>query len=65
MDPVDYVHRAGRTARAGRNGLCVSLVTQHDIDRVHAIEAYISKSMTLHEMDEEVVLPSATATKSS
>ena len=29
---TDYVHRAGRTARAGRGGRVLSLVTQVQID---------------------------------
>lgn len=37
-DPDDYVHRVGRTARAGRSGDAISFVTQHDVDLVHAIE---------------------------
>mmetsp|Transcript_7959 Transcript_7959/g.17493 ORF Transcript_7959/g.17493 Transcript_7959/m.17493 type:complete len:386 (-) Transcript_7959:1119-2276(-) len=35
---VDYVHRVGRTARAGRRGRAVSLVGEQDIDLVHAAE---------------------------
>mmetsp|Transcript_2966 Transcript_2966/g.5686 ORF Transcript_2966/g.5686 Transcript_2966/m.5686 type:complete len:562 (-) Transcript_2966:40-1725(-) len=34
----DYVHRVGRTARAGRKGLAVTLVTQYEIKLVLAIE---------------------------
>ena len=41
--PKDYIHRVGRTARAGRGGKAISLVTQFDIKLVHAIESHISK----------------------
>ena len=36
-DPKDYLHRAGRTARAGESGTVVTMVTQperRDVDRL-------------------------------
>ena len=35
---VDYVHRVGRTARAGRRGRAVSLIGEQDVDLVHEAE---------------------------
>ncbi|KAL7488657.1 hypothetical protein ACHAW6_014257 [Cyclotella cf. meneghiniana] len=35
---VDYVHRVGRTARAGRRGRAVSLVGEQEVDLVHEAE---------------------------
>lgn len=52
----DYVHRVGRTARAGRGGRSVTLVTQYDIERVHKIEEGIDKQLTEYTPDEELVL---------
>ncbi|XP_059661862.1 DEAD-box ATP-dependent RNA helicase 36 [Cornus florida] len=43
--PRDYVHRVGRTARAGRGGLALSIVTENDEDLVKAIEADLGKQL--------------------
>ncbi|MEW6524938.1 MAG: DEAD/DEAH box helicase [Bacillota bacterium] len=37
-DADDYVHRIGRTARAGANGCAVSLVTGEDVPKLREIE---------------------------
>ena len=39
-DPEDYVHRIGRTARAGRSGKSITFVFGRDIHRLEAIERY-------------------------
>lgn len=48
-DADDYIHRVGRTARAGRKGQSISLVTQHDIELLQNIEAKIGKTMDDYE----------------
>eukprot|EP01138_Halocafeteria_seosinensis_P001984 gb/GECG01002032.1/.p1 GENE.gb/GECG01002032.1/~~gb/GECG01002032.1/.p1 ORF type:complete len:207 (+),score=24.91 gb/GECG01002032.1/:1-621(+) len=42
---ADYIHRVGRTARAGKEGCAISIVTQYDVERVHAIEEKIGKNL--------------------
>ncbi|KAI9126232.1 hypothetical protein K1719_002653 [Acacia pycnantha] len=54
--PRDYVHRVGRTARAGRGGLAVSIVTQNDVNLIHEVEALIEKQLELVEYKENEVL---------
>lgn len=44
-DPDDYIHRVGRTARAGRKGTSISLVGQRDVALVQAIEKRVGKQM--------------------
>lgn len=56
----DYIHRVGRTARAGRSGWALSLVTQYDIKLVQAIEARTGGKLTEHKMDEREVLKGIT-----
>jgi ATP-dependent RNA helicase DDX47/RRP3 len=51
----DYVHRVGRTARAGRAGKSVTLVTQYDVEILQRIESHIGKKMAAFEVDKEAV----------
>ncbi|KAJ5793034.1 ATP-dependent RNA helicase dbp8 [Penicillium pulvis] len=44
-NPDDYVHRVGRTARAGRAGEAVTLVGQRDVELILAIEARVGRQM--------------------
>ncbi|KAJ3301004.1 hypothetical protein HDU76_005904 [Blyttiomyces sp. JEL0837] len=55
-DATDYVHRVGRTARAGRGGLSISLVTERDIDVLHSIESKTKKKLEEYKVDEAPVL---------
>lgn len=38
QDPEDYVHRIGRTARAGKTGQAVTFVDDDEYRALHAIE---------------------------
>lgn len=51
-DPRDYVHRVGRTARAGRGGLAVSLITEKDVKLIHEIEAHTGKQLEKFECND-------------
>jgi ATP-dependent RNA helicase DeaD len=39
-DAEDYVHRIGRTGRAGRKGIAISLVTPRELHWLHQVEAF-------------------------
>ncbi|XP_072973869.1 DEAD-box ATP-dependent RNA helicase 36 [Typha angustifolia] len=56
----DYVHRVGRTARAGRGGLSVSFVTERDINLLHEIEDVIEKQLVAYQCEEKKVLEDIT-----
>lgn len=44
-DADDYVHRVGRTARAGRKGESISFITERDVQRIENIEERVGKKM--------------------
>ncbi|KAM5194444.1 putative ATP-dependent RNA helicase DDX49 [Mantella aurantiaca] len=54
--PKSYIHRVGRTARAGRNGMAITLVTQYDIHLVNAIEEQINLKLEEFAVKESEVL---------
>lgn len=55
---ADYVHRVGRTARAGRSGRSLSFITPHDVELLHTIEEYTTiKLVASVEISEEDIIP--------
>ncbi|MCJ1432185.1 putative RNA helicase [Xylographa pallens] len=48
-NPDDYIHRVGRTARAGRKGEAITMVGQRDVELVLAIEARAGRKMLEYE----------------
>jgi len=54
--PKDYIHRVGRTARAGRGGLALTLLSQYDVQRLQAIEEHTKLKMEEFTTNEADVL---------
>ncbi|WP_446863423.1 DEAD/DEAH box helicase [Leuconostoc citreum] len=46
QDPESYVHRIGRTGRAGAKGVSVTLVAPNEMDYLRAVEDLTKKRMT-------------------
>lgn len=46
-DPVDYIHRIGRTGRAGEEGWSLTFVTPDDVAEFFDIEALMGKTVEL------------------
>ncbi|KAJ8326772.1 putative RNA helicase [Batrachochytrium dendrobatidis] len=55
-DATDYIHRVGRTARAGQGGMSLSFVSERDVDIIHNIEKKTKKKMTEYTVPENDVL---------
>ncbi|XP_074866894.1 putative ATP-dependent RNA helicase DDX47 isoform X2 [Carettochelys insculpta] len=52
----DYIHRVGRTARAGRSGKSITFVTQYDVELFQRIEHLIGKKLPVFPTQEEEVM---------
>lgn len=52
----DYIHRVGRTARAGRSGISITFVTQYDVELYQRIEQLIGKKLDLYKTEEQDVM---------
>ena len=44
-DPRNYIHRIGRTARAGKTGVAISFVVENDIRQLATIESSIGQAI--------------------
>ena len=51
-DAEDYVHRIGRTARADRDGVAITLVNEDDMYAFHEIEKFLEKDITKNPLPE-------------
>ncbi len=56
MDSKTYIHRVGRTARAGKSGKSVSLVTQYDLELLLRIEQVVGKKLSREIPNKQEVL---------
>ncbi|MFN8283987.1 MAG: DEAD/DEAH box helicase [Chitinophagales bacterium] len=53
-EPENYIHRIGRTGRADKDGIAISLVTKKDEDRIADIEALMQKKIPGKRLPKEV-----------
>lgn len=56
QDSKTYVHRVGRTARAGKSGIALSLVTQYDLEIYSRIEAALGKKLEEYPTQKDEVM---------
>ena len=62
-DPEDYVHRIGRTGRAGSTGVSISLACEDDAFMVPAIETLLGVRLESQNTPEELLIPLPAATR--
>ncbi|KAL8641256.1 MAG: hypothetical protein Q9228_001910 [Teloschistes exilis] len=55
-DSKTYIHRVGRTARAGKSGKALSLVTQYDVEIWQRIENSLGKKLGEYETEKDEVM---------
>jgi ATP-dependent RNA helicase RhlE len=53
--PEDYVHRIGRTGRAGADGAAVSLVCRDEAPQLRDIERLLGRRLPIHPVPDEIL----------
>ena len=64
-DPEDYVHRVGRTGRAGMEGIAISLVSFDEEEQLKGINRLLKRDLPLRQVRGFEVDPASRATRSS
>ena len=52
MDPEDYIHRIGRTGRAGEKGFAITFVTRDELNDFYGIEYLMQRVVPTMDFDE-------------
>lgn len=55
VDPEDYVHRIGRTGRAGTSGISVSFASEDDSFMIPALEKYLGHEIHCEHPDDDML----------
>jgi ATP-dependent RNA helicase RhlB len=63
QDPEDYVHRIGRTARAGQSGKAISLADEDYVFSLDAIQRLIGMKIPVEHADDALFAPGAASAK--
>lgn len=53
QDPETYVHRIGRTARAGKTGKALSICSEFDYNDLSRLESYLTYKIPVHDPEEK------------
>ncbi|CEP64552.1 RNA-dependent ATPase RRP3 LALA0_S12e01530g [Lachancea lanzarotensis] len=56
VDSKSYIHRVGRTARAGRSGKSISLVSQYDLELILRIEDVLGLKLPKESVDKAAIM---------
>ena len=52
-----FIHRAGRTGRIGNKGLCISFVSQHDLELLNGIESELNADFKeIEDIDQDEIM---------
>jgi ATP-dependent RNA helicase RhlB len=57
MDAQDYVHRIGRTGRAGASGISISFATETEAYQLPEIEKYIGRKLVAIHPEQDLLTP--------
>lgn len=49
----DYVHRIGRTGRAGKTGIAISIAVENEIRQIRKIEQYVGDKISMVQMTQQ------------